>query len=573
MATTEGAAALTSLEALGLAVPAFGEALAAQARGDITAARAAYLSLADHASLAAVCQHQLAVLAAQQGHIDEALDRAQRALALAPGEPLLLQTLANLLERVGHLPQAREVWMQLALKLQNIGAHAGSFDLYRRLISVDPLRYGAWANLGTGLARAGEIEEAAVHLFQAASLAGRVLPAIARFVDALDVQLQTRGLMLRRPLPEGLPTGALELFADVLTSLGKAMSDLGHVEQAVACHRMAVELRPAFQLAHWNLALALLTIDQYEEGWAEYEWRWLREPTADPRRLLPIPRWRGESPDGLRLMIYAEQGFGDTLQFAPLVKQLAQRAAHVVFQVHPSLVRLLHHNLGSERLEVMALPEDPDTIGTAQPLDAFAAQLSLPHFMRLTSAQRPLTQQALRPLPDDDARWSKRVSRDARLQVGLVWAGRPQHSNDANRSLPQALLQRLLNVPGPRWISLQIGARAPEFAVLAPQGLDLTADLQTFADTAALIAQLDLVIAVDTAVAHLAAAMGKTVWLLLPWIGDWRWGKPGERCAWYPDVRLFRQRSHGDWSTVIDEVCAALEHRCAMSQTAVGLSA
>lgn len=551
---------VTSAVEMGRAVPAFGQALELHNRGMLNEAAATFLALSDQPALAVFCQHQLAIIAAQRNDIPQAIERLKRAMALAPNQPMLLQTLVTVLEGAGKLPEALDVMLELGCVYHMLPDRPRAVDIYQRMLAVDARRYGAWANLGVELCLAGEVEAGARHLYQAVVLAGRVIPLLASFAEQLRESVAAGGLDLENgvTLPPGTPTGMSDKPADVLISLGKTMSELRYRREAIRCYRMAVEIRPAFVLAHWNLSMALLSAGEYREGWSEYEWRWLREPTSDPRRLLSIPRWKGEPPEGRRLLVYAEQGFGDVIQFAPLVRQLAQQAGHVVFQVFLPLVRLLAHNLDSERIEVAGLPPNQDEIGSDRPFDGFVAQMSLPHFMGLDTADLPLFTTPLQAIPEDVERWRERLGPCKGRRIGIAWAGRPEHGNDHQRSLPKDALASLLALPGIEWVSLQLGPRRDEFAELAPDALDLSDELKDFADTAAVITQLDGVVAVDTAIVHLAGSMGVPVWLMLPFASDWRWSDADDQAAWYPNVRLFRQERRGDWAGVVSRIAAAV---------------
>jgi tetratricopeptide (TPR) repeat protein len=547
---------------IGERVPEFGHLLALHQTGQLVEAAAGYRALAEQPALTVCCLHQLALVASQQNDAAQAIHHLQHGLALAPGQPLLLQTLAAVLERAGRIPEALDSLLELGCAFHQLGDKPQAVRTYQRMLAVDILRYGAWANLGTELCHLGDPLAGAQHLYQAVLLAGRRLPLLTALATQLQAELAETGFDISggQPLPAGHLTGAFDKIDEVLTSLGKALSDLGHPRRAIACHRLAIEMRPAFQLAHWNLALALLAVGEYEEGWKESEWRWLQEPTLDPRRLLPIPHWQGQPAAGKRLMIFAEQGYGDVVQFAPLVRTLAQQAEHIVFQVYPALSRLLAHHYNTDRIEVIPLPAHPDQIGTERPLDGFAPLLSLPHLMGLSYSALPLLQAPLRPIPEDLSRWRERLGPARQARIGIVWAGRPEHANDRNRSLPAETLAQLLALPGIDWVSLQVGPRRGEFATHMPHALDLGAELQDFADTAAVIELLDGVVAVDTAVAHLAASLHKPVWLMLPFAPDWRWGETGETTPWYPHMRLYRQTRRGDWHDVVSRLAGDLAH-------------
>jgi len=307
---------------------------------------------------------------------------------------------------------------------------------------------------------------------------------------------------------------------------------------------------------HWNLALALLVQGHFPEGWEEYEWRWKTKGLLSPRQLLPQPLWDGRPLAGRAILLHAEQGLGDTIQFIRYLPLVAQRGGRVIVECQPELQRL-----------VQAMTPDIPVLARGQPLPDFAFQcplLSLPKALGTTLATIPATVPYLHADAQNVQMWRDRLAgHGSALKVGLIWAGNPHHKNDRNRSVKLASLAPLAQVPGVQFYSLQKGAAAAQ-AKTPPPGMDLidrTDDLQDFADTAAMIANLDLVIAVDTSVVHLAGALAKPVWTLLPYCPDWRWLLKRQDSPWYPTMRLFRQPEIGDWDSVIQQLAAALANR------------
>ena len=271
-----------------------------------------------------------------------------------------------------------------------------------------------------------------------------------------------------------------------------------------------------------------------------------------PQTSFVQPRWKGEDLNGRTVLLYAEQGFGDTIQFiryAPLVKQ---RGGRVMFVCMPEVAPLLVNFAGVDEM----VPQ-----GTLPPFHLHCPLLSLPMIFNTRVETIPASVPYLKADPRLSEQWSMKLqSRPGRLKVGLAWAGRPTHADDARRSMRLAQLAPLAQVKGVTFFSLQKGEAAAESA-RAPAGMDLidcAADLHDFADTAALVSQLDLVVAVDTAVAHLAGAMGKPVWVLLPFKPDWRWLLDRNDTPWYPTMRLFRQGGKREWDGVTEEVAKVL---------------
>jgi len=346
---------------------------------------------------------------------------------------------------------------------------------------------------------------------------------------------------------------ALQLQSDhqqACIRLGEALQALGQVDQAIELYRQLVALRPEDALGHLNLGLALLSHGDLREGWPQYQWRW-RLPNAPPRPVFSQPQWHGEELAGRRILLYIEQGYGDAIQFVRYAPMVQRRGGAVILGCQPGLLRLFQR--------VDGLNETFVTSG--QPLPAFDLHcplLDLPWIFNTDLQSIPATVPYLSADPALAGRWAGRLQTERRLKVGLAWAGRP--APIADRSVPLARLAPLADA-AVRFFSLQKEASAAEEARQGPPGLaltDWTGELSDFAETAALIQQLDLVITIDTAVAHLAGAMGKATWVLLRRFADWRWLLDRSDCPWYPTMRLFRQRTVGDWDGPVGQIAQAL---------------
>jgi hypothetical protein len=292
-----------------------------------------------------------------------------------------------------------------------------------------------------------------------------------------------------------------------------------------------------------------LSLGDFTAGWAEYEHRWHLPQVA--RLAVEAPMWAGEPLDGKTILLDAEQGFGDTIQFLRYVPLVAARGGRIVLRLQRSLVRL-----------AASLPGELTIVTPGNRLGAFdlwCPLLSLPRVFgtRLESTPANVPYLGVRPALLD--RWRRRLGGLAGLRVGIAWAGDPRHVNDFRRSIAFASWVPLLAVPGVSWVSLQLGPTAGAVATLAPtRVLDLSAELTDFAETAGAIANLDLVIAADTAVVHLAGAIGAPVWTLLPFTPDWRWLLNREDSPWYPTMRLLRQPAPGEWDAVIAQTAERL---------------
>ncbi len=456
--------------------------------------------------------------------------------------------------------------------------------------AYDSRRPSYWNDHGARLAARGRHEEALVCYDRALAL---------RSDDPQILANRGRTLRFLECAAEAEPNlrEALRLqpdFAGAYTELARVLDCQGRFDEAEAVVRTALRLRPQDAVAHCTLAYilyhlgrpaeaqascrtalrlrpdtpewraflgrALLLDGQLEEGWKEFEWRLLSNPKLRVRHLVEVPRWSGEAIRDRDILLVADQGFGDTLHFCRYVPQIAARARRTIFFVQDPLVRLLSRLPGA--IEIIHAGDQPPSF------DLWCALTSMPHAVGTTLDTIPAMTPYLTADPADVARWRERIAGLAGLRVGLCWAGgnfKGQIDWDRRRSMALDRLAPLGEIPGVHFISLQKGPSAAETA-RPSAGLevhDFTDDLDDFADTAALIENLDLVISVDTAVLHLAGALGKPVWLLNRFDTCWRWLLHREDSPWYPSLRQFRQPAPGDWQDVISRVRDALERLAA----------
>ena len=359
----------------------------------------------------------------------------------------------------------------------------------------------------------------------------------------------------------GQPERALMLCAanqniamdDPITHInhGYVLGTLNRLEEALLAYDRALKLKPDEGEAHYNRAFALLTLGRLEEGWLGYEYRNLRRKTLAVRRYSQPLWWGKQTLKDQRLFVYSEQGFGDTIHFSRYALMAAAAGAKPVLAVQNPLLRLFKDF--EPNVTIIGQNEVPEEFDLHCPI------LSLPLAFGTRLETIPAWPSGyLKARAEDTAGWAKRLPA-GRRRIGLVWSGSTLHNNDANRSMPLAMLAPLLE-SGDFWISLQKEVRKADEPILQATGLlNLSNELSDFADTAALISALDLVIAVDTSVAHLAGALGKPTWLMLPFAPDFRWLLKREDSPWYPNMRLFRQQRPGDWHGVIARVSAALK--------------
>jgi tetratricopeptide (TPR) repeat protein len=338
-------------------------------------------------------------------------------------------------------------------------------------------------------------------------------------------------------------------YLEVHNSLGHALQSLGRLDEADDQYERALALDPNFADARVNRALLQLLTGDFRSGWRNYEWRWrLLKP-----RSCAQPLWRGELLDGARILLYAEQGLGDCLQFLRYLPMVQAAGGTVVLEVPPSL-----HRIAAQLPGITLLTDAEDASGL---LDWHCPLMSLP--LVFDTALENIPTPLLLSIPEEARRvaagrsWPDKGVKGVR--VGLVWAGSPTHQKDRYRSMPLSQLEPLFRVAGVHLYSLQMGEAGAQLAKMSAEIVDLTPAIDDMADTAALIAHLDLVLCVDTSVAHLAASLGKPVWLMLPFAPDWRWLLNRNDSPWYPTMRLFRQATLGDWSSVVHEVRTALQ--------------
>jgi len=446
----------------------------------------------------------------------------------------------------------QDLALHYADALQQAGLLEHAIVTYRRILTKVPNNPAAWNNLGVSLQDSNRISEAVSAFDRAVVLA----PEHAAIHNNLAFALLEHGDPERaeRWLRKGI---ALDpLLPELHNNLGNVAREQGDVREAVACYRRAIALRADFADAHWNLSQGLLTLGMFVEGWREYEWRWKRPGFTSPRRDFPIPLWDGGALRGRTLLIHAEQGMGDAIQCVRYCGILHSLGVNVVLECHKELVRLFR-----------SLPGIIAVIPHGEPLpacDIHLPMMSLPRVMQTTLETVPRDVPYLVPPANLVAEWGERIgTRSSDVRVGIVWSGARTLKALLNRSCPLNVMLQLQNVPGVTLFSLQLGEAATELQAI-PRSLrpvDLTESIVDMADTAAIISHLDLIVSIDTAVAHLGGAMGIPVWTLLPRMADWRWMLEREDSPWYPSMRLFRQKSAGDWPGLMGSVCSALSLR------------
>ncbi len=480
--------------------------------------------------------HLLGLIALGSGRLQEAASRLEQTIALQPGNSPAHSNLGEAYLRQHRVHEAVAV-MQTAVRLQ-------------------PERAEAHVTLAHSLRAARRYEEAVEVSRNAVLLRPDMVIARLALAAALhDLARFDEAIISLRQALDLEPTRA-----ETYTNLALAFGALGKYDEAVAYYQRALEHEPQFAPAHHHLAMTQLLTGNFREGWTKYEWRFQVPDPERPSQIWPMPRWDGTPMPGETLLLHAEQGFGDTLQFVRYVPLVRARsgARRVILGCPAALVPLLAPpgNLKADLTSQVTV-----TASSRPRIHRHLPLMSLPLALGILAPDDP----AIPPVPYVSANprlaqpWRERLRPTRGLRVGLAWSGRPTHLNDARRSITLEQFAPLAQVPDVTFYSLQLPRPGP--SPLPPGGMtfvDLSAQFSSFADTAALIEELDLVITVDTATAHLAGAMGKPVWTLIARANDWRWGTEGERTPWYPSMRLFRQRAHGDWDGLLQEVAEAL---------------
>jgi Tfp pilus assembly protein PilF len=432
-----------------------------------------------------------------------------------------------------------------ALNLHRAGKLGDAERIYRSILAVDPRHADSLHLLGVIAAQTSHLEVAVEMIGRAISIRDNVAAYYSNYASVLHlldrpdaaIAAYRQSLVLAPSAP------------DALSGLGLTLQLQGSYGEALECYAHALTSSPKHSDVRLNLATLQLLQGDFENGLRNYEWRWGSTTIRAARRDFAQPVWRGEQLRGARILLHAEQGFGDSLQFLRYLPQVRAAGGRVVLELQEPLCRLAAQLPGIEEL-VPAGHRLPD-------FDRHCPLMSLPLACQTKLATIPAETSYL-TVPEEELRkaasfhWPKNG-----LRIGLVWAGSPTHRRDRHRSMPLPLIDTILRMNGVHYFSLQVGEASRQIEAsprVAPLPLD-----GDFATTAAYIAQLDLVITVDTAVAHLAGALGKPVWVMLPYVPDWRWLLDREDSPWYPTVRLFRQPSADDWISVLTQVRARLE--------------
>jgi tetratricopeptide (TPR) repeat protein len=497
----------------------------------------------------------------KQGRPAEAAEHYARAVARDPNRAEAHNNLGNALRGLGKVEEAKGCYERalairpdyahahnnLGVALQSLGRMQEAAAAHARAVELNPRDAGGWNNLGVVWGELGQLTTAAGCHERALALD----PKYAEAHNNLGVVYRNLGRLEEAAACHERALALKPEYAEAENNLGNVRRNQGRLAEARACYERALALKADLVDAAWNSSLVDLLEGNFERGWRQYEVRRQRKRNAP--RVFDAPLWRGEALEGARILLHAEQGLGDTLQYLRYVPLVKARGGRVLLDVQGQLKRLALEAPGVEAVTA-----------TGEALGDFAWQcplMSLPLAFATVMDTIPAQVPYLK-VPEEAGRAAAgRAWGAGGLRVGVVWSGNPKYSDDRARSVPLTMMAPLFALQGVQWFSLQMGAAAEQLGGAQTGVTDLRPAIGDMADTAALLERLDLVITVDTAVAHLAGALGRPVWVLLPFAPDWRWLLEREDSPWYPTMRLFRQPLPGDWAAVLERVRAELARR------------
>jgi len=501
------------------------------------------------------------------GRFDLAVDCYRKALEIQPDYFSALNNLGQVLSLTGNRSAAEAAYCRaiavnpkLAEPHFNLGELAvmrkdldSAVTHYRRAIEINPEMVEAYNNLGNVFQKQGNFDAAARCYRKVVKLKPELAEGYYNLGSTLkdldDAREAIKNLKHALRLKPG--------YKQALNNLALVYKNTGKLDQATRYFSEALALDPHFAEAHWNRSFTCLLKGDFANGWRDFEWRF-KQPkwkTLYPFRLKGT-RWDGSFRPDQRILVHDEQGLGDTFQFVRYIPMVKQRVGTVIFETRKSLMPVLEGFAGIDEMIERSSDGNPSAR-----FDAYVPLMSLPYIFQTTPSTVPDIVPYLSAAPVKAVAWKKFIG-ESGFKVGIVWAGRPEHMDDRNRSCRLADFACLSKLPHIRWFGLQKGPAASQTGEwpASERFINLGEAFDDFTDTAGAIANLDLIISVDTSVAHLAGAMGKPVWVLLPFIPDWRWMMEREDTPWYPTMRLFRQPAQGNWNSVFNAVAHSLKN-------------
>ena len=494
---------------------------------------------------------------------EEAVIHYQQAAKLMPLSAELHNNLGAALQELGKMDEAI-LSCQQAIKLNpeyaeshnNLGTALrtqqkleDAIECFNKAIEIKPDYAEAYYNLGSALHTTGTFDKA----IDAFNSAIAIMPDYAKAHYNLGNTLKEQNRLEDAIVSYNHAIALKPDYVMAHNNLGTILQALCRIDEAAECYSRAIELKPDYAEAHLNKALTSLLNGNLKSGWQEYEWR-LQTKNYSFKNFNQ-PMWDGKPLHGKTILIHTEQGFGDTIQFIRYLPMVQEQGGRVIFECLPNLISLLKNCNGFDKII-----EKKPSVKLSEKYDVHVPLLSLPKLFETTLDTIPSGIPYITVEPDLVEQWRLRLNDDHKYKVGIVWAGNPEHTKDHNRSCSLSDFATLSEISEVSLYSLQKGPASVEIDKSSDLGniINLGNEINDFTDTAAIIANLDLVISVDTVVAHLAGAIGKPVWTLLPFEPDWRWLLDREDSPWYPDMRLFRQAQPDDWAEMFTRVKQAL---------------
>ena len=515
--------------------------------------------------------HNMAVALQSQSQYAAAVEKCEQAVSIKPDYAEAYNTMGFSLEKQEQYTEAVENYKKaiqfksdfveaynhlgVVLNAQNRSAEA--ILNYKQALRLDPNYAEVYNNLGIALKDQEQFAEAIANFEQAIRLEPDFAEAYYNLANSLRDEAQSNGAIENYRQAVQLKPDFAEAYnhlGSVLNAKGKYAKVIEN-DKAIENYRRALQIKPDCAEAHWNLSIALLRIGRFTEGWKEYEWRLnpSLKVTVYPHSY-ETPRWDGSCFKGKRLIVHCEQGLGDTLHFVRYLPMVKARGGTVILEVRKPLYRLLQSFPGIDELVEASFDNKP-----AIKFDYHVSLMDLPKIFETTLETIPAEVPYIHACPTKSEYWRKKLT-GADFKVGVVWAGSPTHGNDRYRSCTLKHFAPLTEVDGVRLYGLQKGEAAAQAEELADEMAitNIGTEFEDFTDTAAAIENLDMVISVDTSVLHLAGAMGKPAWALLPFSPDWRWMLDRQDSPWYPTMKLFRQKKWGQWEPVVQDVAKEL---------------
>jgi len=490
---------------------------------------------------------------------DKAIYNYERAIKIEPNFVEAYNNLGIVLRKVFRLdesvacfkkalqinPNLANTYNNLGLSYQDKEQYDEALKCYQKALQLNPNLADAYNNIGNVLRTKEEFEDSLKYYEKALSLN----PNLPESYIGIGCYYQQKEDMDKAMIYYKKALSIDGDSKDAYFSMGAIYSEKGMNDESIDCYRKAISINPNFVYPHYNISFCLLLKGNFEEGWAEYEWRWKTKEFEALRRDFGKPRWYGEEIRGKRIFLTCEQGLGDAIQFVRYAKRVKDLGAEVILEVPKVLHRLFMYVEGIDSLVI---------VGSELPnFDVYCPLLSLPYVFKTNLETIPNEVPYIKVNSETIEMWGEKIEKGKdRLNVGIAWTGNPKHKRDKYRSIRLEKFAIFNELKGVRYYSLQVGVGSEQLKEVGSKFeiVDLTGEIKDFFDTAGLIMNLDLVITVDTSVAHLAGALGKQVWVFIPFVPDWRWMLNREDSPWYPTMRLFRQNERNDWDSVIKRV-------------------